>query len=210
MLWPQMQNELHNWRLFPCFLGCIFAAMFRVFAPALAILALFGALSGCHTAPKEDQARATALRIDSLEKTILSGIDANSVGKGANGDGPGEELPQVLELIKQYQLFGVDFKHDTATPRYLMKEAQLFGNYLQDRQQAIKVYQLLADSFPQASNRPSALFFLANTQHDAADTAAAQATLRRLMKDHPGTGAAKMAPQFAEFMRNGIPTQGQP
>jgi TolA-binding protein len=183
--------------------------MFGVNPVFLATLAMLVCLAACTSKPKEDLARSTQVRIDSMEKSLLGRLDS-SAARAANAAPPEDELPQVLELVKQYQLFSVDFRHDTATPRYLMKEAQLFGNYLQDRPQAIKVYQNLVDSFPQAHNRPSALFFLASTQHDIGDTAAAQVTLRRLMKDHPGTGAAKMAPQFAEFIRHGIPNLPKP
>jgi|GEM_PF-4779905 len=184
---------------------------FNKFLPA--ILSLFYLITACNTAPKADPARIAQARIDSMEKALVVGLDVAKKTPDAALN-PDKEMETVLELIKQYQFFSADFKKDTAAPTYLMKEAQLFGNYLHDYAQSAKVYSHLVDSFPQAGNRPSALFFLASTQHDLADTAAAQATLRKLLAEYPGTGAAKMVPQFSEFVRNGLPqapaTETQP
>jgi len=178
--------------------------MNRFHTLVLAAIALLAVATSCKPTPKADPARVAQARIDSMEKALIQSIDTKA---GIDSTGSDMEIENVLNLVKEYQLFSADFPKDTAASTYLLKQGQLFYNYLRDGEQAEKVFTHLIDSFPQAKNRPSALFFLANAQHDRGDTAAAQATLRRLVEVYPNTGAAKMAPQLSAMMRNGLPSE---
>ena len=164
-------------------------------------------LSACTSKPKaQDPARATQHRIDSLERRMLAGLDSSAAAAKTAPMAPESEMENVLNLVKEYQLFAADFPHDTATPGYLLKEGQLFYSYLRDYEQSSRVFGQLIDSFPQAKNRPSALFFLANARQDAGDTAGAQMVLRKLANEHPGTGAANMGAQLSDYIRRGKPS----
>ena len=176
--------------------------MFRKTSRVLLVASIFALWTGCKPNPKADPAAQARHKIDSAERVLLAGLEASAktATPPAQTD---QELTQVLALAQQYQYFRADFPDDTAAPRYMLKEAEIFYNYLRDPEMAGKLFGDLASKYPKARQRPAALFFLANTQHDLGDTTAAQATLQSLMADYPGSAPAAMAKQLSAYIRLG-------
>ncbi len=176
--------------------------MLRKSGQALVVVLLFALCAGCKPASQADPAAQARQKIDSAEKVLLARLEAASKAAqpAAQDD---QQLNQVLALAQQYQYYRADYPNDTATPRYMLKEAEIFYNYLRDPEMAGRLFDDLAAKYPQARQRPAALFFLANTQHDLGDTTAAQATLRKLMADYPGSAPANMAQQLSAYIRMG-------
>lgn len=183
--------------------------MIRFFKGIGAFAAFLVLLAACEQKAKLAPSRAAQAHIDSMEKQLLSqmSVSAKEHLPAAQSD---SELEQVLNLVKEYQLFSADFPKDTATPGYLLKEAQIFHNYLRDFEQADRVYRHLIDSFPQQKNRALAMYLLGNARHDAGDTAGAQQELRQVMQEYPKSFEAEQARLLADYIRKGLPKQAQP
>ena len=130
-------------------------------------------------------------RIDSLETLVKS-------GKAKTTD---QEMQQLLETLRQYQNYIIDYPNDTATPSYLLKTGQLYYSYLKDFDNAEEHLTHLIDSFPKSRHRPMGLFLLANTYHDEGDTAKAQDHLRILTREYKGSFLANEAAKLAQYIR---------
>ena len=183
--------------------------MIRFLKALGACAAVFLLVTRCAEKPKTDPARAAQTHIDSLEKKLLSqmALPDKTHLPPAQTD---SEMEQVLTLVKEYQLFAADFPKDTATPGILLKEGQIFHQYLKDYEQADHVYTRLIDSFPQQKQRAFAMYLLGSLRHDAGDTAAAQQVLHEVVKEYPGSFEATQSQLLSDFIRKGLPKEPQP
>lgn len=182
----------------------LFRFLLRYFPRALAFGCLFSViLIGCKQKPTESEQVAivqkTALedraRIDSLENLIMK-----SAGKEDE-----KTLPQVLETLRSYQNYSIDYPRDTATPGYLLKSGEIYYNYLKDYENAEEYLNRLVDSFPKARQRPIALLLLGNAYHEQGDTAHAIDALHILEREFERTEYNRMAQEMIEYIRRTTP-----
>ena len=168
----------------------------------LLMMGLAGAGLGCNRATEQqaeiDGATRQKHRIDSLEVIVKS-------GKAKNND---QEMQQLLETLRQYQNYVIDYPRDTATPAYLLKTGQLYYSYLKDFDNAEEYLTHLVDSFPTSKHRPMGLFLLANAYHDTGDTTKAQDHLRILVREYKGSFLANEGIKLAQYIRT-TKTEGE-
>lgn len=134
-------------------------------------------------------------KIDSLEQLI-----EKQTGKDND-----KEMQQVLEALRSYQNYSVDYPKDSATAGYLLKSGQIYYSYLKDNDNALEYLNRLVDSFPQSRQRPVGLLLLGNAYHDIGDTARAMAALHMLESDYASTDYSRMAQELIDYIRRTTP-----
>lgn len=169
--------------------------LFRFLFIALLAGSLFWACSEKAGRSSEEVAfqgsEADRKRIDSLEKIIV-----RHTGKEAD-----KELPQVLETLRAYQNYTIDYPKDTASAEYLLKAGNIYYSYLKDYENAEEHLNRLVDSFPKARQRPVGLLLLGNTYHDMGDTARAIAALHILQREYSQSEYHRMAQELIAYIR---------
>ncbi len=134
-------------------------------------------------------------KIDSLEQII----------EKQSGKDNDKEMQQVLEALRSYQNYSIDYPKDSATAEYLLKSGQIYYSYLKDYENAEEYLNRLVDSFPQSRQRPVGLLLLGNTYHDKGDTARAMAALHMLARDYASTDYNRMAQELIDYIRRTTP-----
>lgn len=136
-------------------------------------------------------------RIDSLEKIIAQPIKGDTNGT--------EYMRQVLETLRAYQNYTVDYPKDTATATYLFKSGKVYYSYLKDLDNAEEYLNHLVDSFPAARDRPMGLLVLGSLYQDKGDTAEAMANLRILEREYANTEYNRMSQEMIDYIRRTTP-----
>ncbi len=155
--------------------------------------AIMSMLSSCGTKPDTTQKdlRAQAIkRIDSLQTQLRNA-----------GDGPGQ-TQTALRLAEAYQFFALDYRDDSLSLPFILKEANIYST-LGDFMKAANLDKYAYDTYPNHPMRPNALFFLGNALHDAGDSAQCVVVFEKFVKEYPNHPYREGAAQMADFMKKG-------
>lgn len=156
--------------------------------PALALAALVACTK---TEPTQVDVKAAALkRIDSLQNLVRS------------GSGP-VQTQTALQLAEAYQFYALDYKDDSLTLPFIMKEANIYAS-LGDLPKAAQLFKFGYDTYKNHKLRPNALFFLGNVLNDMKDSAQAVATFKEFVQVYPNHTYTADAQAMLNFITQGM------
>lgn len=160
---------------------------------ALVAVPIFALMASC-SKPQSDAAldkrTSYVKKIDSLQN-ILKSMPA----------GP-QQTQTALQLAEAYQFFALDFKDDSLTLPFLLKEANIYTTF-GDYGKAAELDKYGYDNYPNHPLRPNALFFLGNALQDGGQTAQALTVFEKFVQDYPTHPFADGARQMAGFLKQG-------
>lgn len=152
-----------------------------------------GILASC-SKPQEnstaDKRTVMVKKIDSLQN-VLKAMPA----------GP-KQTQTALQLAEAYQFFALDFKDDSLTLPFLLKEANIYTTF-GDFGKAAELDKYAYDNYPNHPLRPNALFFLGNALQDGGQTAQALTVFEKFVQDYPTHPFSEGAKQMAGFLKQG-------
>lgn len=145
------------------------------FLPLLLGLVLFGPLLLTHCESKEEPSSKEEKKILTKEKTGLSqkamhrqlvdSINARLMADSFLAKTPEKQAQLVMKAINVQKAYVNNHPKDSLSPAYLMNIGQLFAQFLQDYEPALRHWQNLVREYPDYKRNPEVYMLMANTYH---------------------------------------------